>query len=131
MKYLKSQKKKIKKKRSFWSVKLLLAFASTVIPGFSPLEIHGEDFYSLLDMCVFRSEASPSTSRGSVFLFWPYVCCSVVYAREYPRCHGVQVTMDSVYPCHCTVLSNIYTSYAEAFCQCRLVQQVISYSWKI
>jgi hypothetical protein len=34
---------------------LLLAFASTVIPGFSPLENHDQDFYSLLDMYVFRN----------------------------------------------------------------------------
>jgi hypothetical protein len=33
-----------------WSVKLLLAFTSTVIPGFNLPEIHGQDFYSLLDM---------------------------------------------------------------------------------
>jgi hypothetical protein len=26
------------------------------------------------------------------------VCCTVVSARGYPRCHGVQVTMDSVHP---------------------------------
>jgi hypothetical protein len=35
------------------SVKLMLAFSSTVIPGFSLLEIHDQDFYSLLDMYVF------------------------------------------------------------------------------
>jgi hypothetical protein len=35
------------------SAKLLLAFASTVIPGFSLLEIHDQDFYSLLDMYAF------------------------------------------------------------------------------
>jgi hypothetical protein len=37
------------------SVKLLLAFVSTVIPGFSPLEIHDQDFYSLLDAYVFQN----------------------------------------------------------------------------
>jgi hypothetical protein len=36
------------------SVKLLLlAFASTVIPGFSLLEIHDKDFHSLLNMYMF------------------------------------------------------------------------------
>jgi hypothetical protein len=33
------------------SVKLQLVYARTVIPGFSLLEIHDQDFYSLLDMC--------------------------------------------------------------------------------
>jgi hypothetical protein len=47
---------------------LLLAFASTVIPGFSLLEVHDQDFYSLLDMYVFRNGASSSTKEGSVFL---------------------------------------------------------------
>jgi hypothetical protein len=35
------------------SVKLLLDFASTVIPGFSLLEIHDQDFCSLQDMHMF------------------------------------------------------------------------------
>jgi hypothetical protein len=48
------------------SVKLLLAFASTVIPGFSLLEIHYQYFYSLLDMHMFRNGASSSTKEGSV-----------------------------------------------------------------
>jgi hypothetical protein len=38
--------------RAGLSVKLLLAFTSTDIPGFSFLEIHDQDFYSLLDMYV-------------------------------------------------------------------------------
>jgi hypothetical protein len=46
------------------SVILLLTFASTVIPGFSFLEIHDRDFYSLLDMYVFRNGASFSTKGG-------------------------------------------------------------------
>jgi hypothetical protein len=49
------------------SIKLLLAFASTVIPGFSVLEIHEQDFCSLLDMYVFRNGAFSST-RGEVGL---------------------------------------------------------------
>jgi hypothetical protein len=48
-------------------VKLLLILASTVIPGFSLLDIHDQDFYSLLDMYVFRNGASSST-RGGVSL---------------------------------------------------------------
>jgi hypothetical protein len=46
------------------SVKLLLAFDSTVIPGFSLLKIHEQDFYSLLDMYVFWNGASSSTNGG-------------------------------------------------------------------
>jgi hypothetical protein len=60
------------------SVKLLLAFASTVIPGFSLLEIHDQDFYCIPDMYVFRNGASSSTKEGSVFLCRSYVCCTVV-----------------------------------------------------
>jgi hypothetical protein len=36
--------------------------------------------------------------KGSVLLCRRYVCWTVVSARVYPRCHGVQVTMDSVHP---------------------------------
>jgi hypothetical protein len=36
-----------------WSVKLLLDFASIVIPGLILLKIHDQDFYSLLDMYMF------------------------------------------------------------------------------
>jgi hypothetical protein len=79
-------------------VKLLLALASTVTSDFSLLEIHDQDFYSLLDMYVFRNGASSSTKEGSVFLRRRYVCCAIVSARVYPRCHGVQVTTDSVHP---------------------------------
>jgi hypothetical protein len=35
-------------------VKLLLAYASTVITGFSHLEIHDQDVYSLLDRYVLK-----------------------------------------------------------------------------
>jgi hypothetical protein len=55
------------------SVKLLLAFASTVIPDFSLLEIHDQDFYSLLDMYVFGNGASSSAKKASVFLCRRYV----------------------------------------------------------
>jgi hypothetical protein len=46
------------------SVKLLLAFASTVIPRFNLLEIHDQDFYSLLDIYVFQNVASSSEREG-------------------------------------------------------------------
>jgi hypothetical protein len=77
---------------------LLLTFASTVIPGFSLLDIHDQDLYSLLDTYVFWNGASSSAKEGSVFLCRRCVSCTVVSARVYPRCHGVQVTMDSVHP---------------------------------
>jgi hypothetical protein len=48
---------------------LLLAFASTVIPGFSLLEINYQEVYFLLDMYMFRNRASSSTKVGSVFLW--------------------------------------------------------------
>jgi hypothetical protein len=44
----------------------LLAFASTVIPDFSLLEIHNQGFYSLLDMYVF--EMGPPFDEGGVGL---------------------------------------------------------------
>jgi hypothetical protein len=95
--------------------KLLMAFASTVIPGFSLLEIHDQDFYSLLYMYMFRNWASSSTKEVSVFLCKRYVCCIVVSAQVYPRCHGVQVTMNSVHPLslHCTKshLCKIYRGF--------------------
>jgi hypothetical protein len=46
------------------SIKLLLAFTSVVIPGFSLLRIHNQDFCYLLDMYMFRNEASSSTREG-------------------------------------------------------------------
>jgi hypothetical protein len=36
--------------------------------------------------------------EGSIFLYRRYVCCTVVSARVYPRCHGVQLIIDSVHP---------------------------------
>jgi hypothetical protein len=80
------------------SIKLPMAFTSTVIPGFSLLEIHDQDFYSLLCMYVFRNGASSSTREVSVFLCTRYVCRTVGSARVYPRCHGVLVTVHSVCP---------------------------------
>jgi hypothetical protein len=49
-------------------VKFLLTFASMVISGFSLLAIHDQDFYSLLDMYMFRNVASSSMKEASVFL---------------------------------------------------------------
>jgi hypothetical protein len=80
------------------SVKLLQAFASTVIPSFTLLQIHDQDFYSLLHMNLFRNEAFSSTKEGSVILCRHYVYCTIVSAHVYPRCRGVQVNMNSVHP---------------------------------
>jgi hypothetical protein len=48
------------------SVKLLLAFASTVIPGFSLLVINDQDFYSLLEMYVFQNWAKSKPKSKSL-----------------------------------------------------------------
>jgi hypothetical protein len=92
------------------------------------IEIHDQICYSFLDMYVFRNRASSSTKEGSVFLCRRYVCCTVVSARVYPRCHGIQVTVNSVHPLslhYMYILSNIYTRYTEVSCQRRSVQQVM------
>jgi hypothetical protein len=81
-------------KRFGRSVKLLLDLASSVIPVFSLLDIHDEDFYSLLDVYVFRNGVSSSTKEGSVFLRRCYACCTVFSARIYPRSQG-QITIES------------------------------------
>jgi hypothetical protein len=65
------------------SVKLVLAFVSTVITVFSLLEIHCQAFYSLLDMHVFRNRAFSLTREGSIFLCSRYICCTLVSARVY------------------------------------------------
>jgi hypothetical protein len=94
------------------SVKLLLAFTSTAIPGFSLLKIHDQDFCSLLDLYVFQNGASSSTREGSVILCRLYDCYTVVSARVYPCYHNIQVTIDSVHPLslHCTKL-HLYKVY--------------------
>jgi hypothetical protein len=49
-------------------VKLLLALASTEVLVSGLVEIYEQDFYSFLDMYIFRSRSSPSM-RGGVGLF--------------------------------------------------------------
>jgi hypothetical protein len=66
------------------SVKLLLAFASTVTPEFSLLKIHDDDFYSLLYVYVVQNGASSSTKEGRSF----YVGATYVapwFQHEYIR----------------------------------------------
>jgi hypothetical protein len=47
-----------------------------------------------------------SPLKDGKFLCRCYICCNVVSAQGYPRCHSVQVVMDSVRPlslhCSCT-----------------------------
>jgi hypothetical protein len=82
----------------FWFIKLLLAFASIVIPGLSNIEINDRVFYFLLDMYVLRNGIPSSTREGKVFLCRRYVSCSLVSARVYQCCHSVQVIMDPLHP---------------------------------
>jgi hypothetical protein len=42
-------------------------------------------------MYVFRNGTSSLTKEESVFLCRRHVCCTVVSARVYDRCHGVHV----------------------------------------
>jgi hypothetical protein len=106
-----------------WPVKLPLAFTSTLIPGFSLLKIHDQDFYSLLDMYMFRNGASRSTKEDLAFLRRCHVCCTIVSARVYPRRHSVQINMDTVHLL--TLHYSIYARNTEVFCQCMLVQRVV------
>jgi hypothetical protein len=61
---------------------------------------------------VFIKGASSSTKERSMFLCVRYTCCAVASARVCPRCHGVQIAIDSVHLLSRTVLSHIYTKYA-------------------
>jgi hypothetical protein len=71
-------------------------------------------------MYVFRNGVSSSTKEGPVYLCSHYVLLHYsISAWVYPRCQGVQVTMDSAFFVHCTVLSNMYARYTEIFSQCR------------
>jgi hypothetical protein len=49
-------------------INLLLVFASTAIPGFSLLEIHDQDFCSLLNIYMLRNWASSSMREGGRFV---------------------------------------------------------------
>jgi hypothetical protein len=64
---------------------VLLAFASTVIPLFSLLDIHDQDFYPLLDIYVFRNVAFFMTKEGSVFLCRRYDLSAVDSPLVYQR----------------------------------------------
>jgi hypothetical protein len=60
-----------------WSVKLPLAFANTVVPGFSLVEIHDQEILSLLDMYVFRNFAFSLKNSGRSF-YVGALCCIYV-----------------------------------------------------
>jgi hypothetical protein len=65
-----------------WSVKILLAFTSTIIPGFSLLEIHNQDFYSFIGTYGFQKELSSHTGVFRYALSTDHIentashCCS-------------------------------------------------------
>jgi hypothetical protein len=72
----------------------MLAFASTVILSFSLLRIHAQDFYSLLDMYVFRIWASSSTKEefnlnniwsvpGGKSILWEVIVSVIVSEKRY------------------------------------------------
>jgi hypothetical protein len=88
-------------------VKLLMVFASTVISGFSLLEIRDQEFYSLLHMYVSRNGASSSTKEESAVLCRRYVCCTVVSARVYPTVTASRSVRTLCTFCHCTILTFI------------------------
>jgi hypothetical protein len=105
----------------FDSFKLLLAFTSTIIPGFSVLEIHNQGFYSFLDMHVFRNWASSSTKQQFVFmqalrLLHRSFSTGISALSRRPGHYGL---------CHCAILSNTYARCTGVSCECRLVHQVM------
>jgi hypothetical protein len=112
------------------SVELLQVLASTVIPGFSLLEIHDQNFYSPLDTYAFRNGTSSSTKVGSIFPCRCYVCCAVVSARVYTRCHSVQDTINSVnpLPLHLTFILGIRRFPVNKGLCCRLCLNLSNYS---
>jgi hypothetical protein len=110
------------------SVKQLLVFTSTVIPGISLLEINHEDFYSLLDMYKYRNGASSSTRDGSVFVGAMFVAPQTPH--EY--IHAVTEfrslwTLCSF--CHCTILSNTtYRGFLSLQACAAVFQHLFNYS---
>jgi hypothetical protein len=107
------------------SVKLLLGFVSTVIPGFNLLEIHNQDTHSLLDVNVFQNRPSCSTEEGSALLcrchvFAPYIQHGYIRAVTASRSLWSLVIL-----CQGPLLSDIYTWYTEVSAQWRLEQQVM------
>jgi hypothetical protein len=68
-----------------WSAKLLLALVTTVILGF---ESHQNPLPWLL-FCPRHLRVLEVEEH--------YVCCTIISAQVYLRCHGFQVTVDSVH----------------------------------
>jgi hypothetical protein len=93
-------------------VKLLLVFASAVIPVFSLLEIHDQDIYSLLDMRAFRNGASSAKEDRCFYVGATFVAPQ--FQHEYIRAVTAPRSLWALCMlCHCTILSNLYTSYTE------------------
>jgi hypothetical protein len=63
--------------------------------------------------------------EGSVFLCRRYVCCTVLSAGHIRTVTASRSLWTLCTLCHCTMLSNIYTTYTGVSCQSRLVQQVM------
>jgi hypothetical protein len=64
---------------------LLLAFASTIILGFSLLEIHDQDIDSLLDTYMFRNGAFCLTRRGVWSFYVGAAFVAPQFQHEYIR----------------------------------------------
>jgi hypothetical protein len=96
------------------SVKLLLVFASTVIPGFSLLEIHDQDyFYSLLDMYVFRNGASSSTKGGSIFLCRRSHFEARKSVRTSQETHSISITKPNLFMFLTEIISAYWENHTE------------------
>jgi hypothetical protein len=83
-----------------------LAFASTVIPVFSLLEIHDQDFCSLLDMGPPLRRRRGRSSYVGATIVAPQFQNEYIRAVTTSRSLWTMCTL-----CHCTILSNIYTRY--------------------
>jgi hypothetical protein len=93
-------------------VRFLLAFCSTLIPSFSHLVIHDQDFCSLLDIYVFRNGASSSTREGPDFLCRRYVRLSEFTCYGPARIVGNSVGFVPVSTC---VQRNMWSTYVYIF----------------
>jgi hypothetical protein len=93
-----------------WSVKLLLAFAGIIIPGFRLHMIHDQDFCSLLDMYMFRNGAFSSFYVGTKFVALQfqheYICNCIILIQDIQRF--------SVNACLCSRLLLNFYNHPEA-----------------
>jgi hypothetical protein len=90
-------------------VKLLLSFASGVFPGFSLLEIHGQDISFLLNTYMFPNGTSLQRERGRSF-HESANCGAPQFQPQYIRSVIASSSLStSCTLCHCTALNNTYT----------------------